>query len=1041
MAAPTKTRTALELQNPNLNYYIAFKIDPKVTDVSKIDEAIKKKRNTFAKDQSVINSRLVELKEDIDQVMLHDATYAVDANGLGSYTQNNGGRKKEADAARRFYLQEATEAAKALCERGYIWDKEIAQIAEKMGVAIQDLQNAISSLFQQGIELKKTSETKREVPFKTFDNIEQCLRTLNKKDLYQFLTLPESSTLDQLLKKNQEVYSDAQKQGKSSTQKATVDLTGYIKVVFKSAGAKREYDTYYHCKEQVWDKLSMFKDSGIKSVNDALFVKFVDVLIQHAGLSATDAEKELDAYLSFFGIVKEAKTGEAAIKIAQCPYDDCGKSYVVKEGLKICPNCGRSLEIKCWNCGHVMLFTSATKGCDKCGVSRKQQTEFDAACTNFDRLINETFSSETDLIKALNEMENIFPNYTNFQSSFISNKITEAKKAIEKKKKEKEANDALYEKYIKEINVLMVKKQFCKAAELLKELKVNAPTYDTHAFEEKINAALKQAQQLVDMANNYLKLNNETAAIESCSKALLVCSDFSIAIQILKNYPPKAPRQLTFKIVRKTVKLDWEVEGNQSAITYTVIRKIGSAPSNHEDGEVIESGLSINFFEDPSVISATAYHYGVFAERGGIHSAIVATANPAVLFLDITNLHQEKTSDSIKATWNKPDNVAAVEVYKKPGVIPPSGIADGEKVAVDSNNTSFEDKNLQEDKNSYFIVCKYEFSGKEYYSSGIKASYRRFRIPKSLSNIKVSNVGAATDFNFTCDEPDNGTVKLYLSKKKIDYLFGVADDQANFIKKCKELREIDATVISSNKLHFAIPENTIEWLYPVISNEQLYVLHEPFLLNSVLGIDNLNVIYKSGQVTIEGSVNSNVRNIIAIIKQDNFAETIEEQGERRTCSYETFIKDGGFFIALKPGLYYISLFAEFIEGGEKVYSRATKLPEVVDNRQKAVVQYALHYDISVARSFTVKIDFYSEEEIELSPIAIMAGYPKPLKKNNGIKIGQIDGRKLKKKFLKKGYYCSVSVNVDRANSIKDKLVLFFESDRESHLLLKEVQSI
>lgn len=1041
MATPTKTRTALELQNPDLNYYIAFKIEPKVTDVAKIDEAIKKKRNTFAKDQSVINSRLVELKEDIDQVMLNDAIYVVDATGVGCYTPNSGGRKKEAEAAKLFSLKEATDSAKALCERGYIWDKEITQIAGKMGVASQDIQDSISSLFKQGIELKKTVDTKREVPFKTFDNIEQCLRTLNKKNLYQFLTLSETSTLEQLLNKNQEVYSDAQKQGKSSTQKATVDLTGYIKVVFKSAGAKKEYDTYYRGKDQVWDKLSMFKDSGIKSINDALFVKFVDALIQKAGLTLSEAEKELDAYLSFFGIVKEAKTGDAAIKIAQCPYDDCGKSYIVKDGMKICPNCGRSLEIKCWNCGHVMFITSATKGCDKCGVSRKQQSEFDAAYTNFDRLFNNTTSSETDLIKALNGMENIFPNYTNFQSSFISSKIAESQKAIEKKKKEKEVNDALYEKYVKEINVLMAKKQVCKAAELLKELKINAPTYDTRVFEEKINEALKQAQQLVDTANNYLKSNNEAAAIGSCSKALLVCSDFSVAIQILKNYPPKSPKQLTFKIVRNTVKLDWLVEGNQSAVSYSVIRKIGSAPSNDEDGEILEDGLSINFFEDSSAISATAYYYGVFAERGGIRSSVVTTTNPAVLFLDITNLRQEKTNDSIKATWNKPDNVYAVEVYRKLGATPPSGITDGEKIAVDSNNTSFIDKNLQEDKNSYFIICKYYYSGKEYYSAGIKASYRRFRIPKSLSNIKLSSVGAATDFSFTCDEPENGTIKLYLSKKKMDYLYEVADDKANFIKKCKELREIDATVISNNKLHFSIPENTIEWLYPVISNEQLYMLHEPFLLNSVVGIDNLNVIYKSGQVTIEGSVHSNVRNIIAIIKQDEFAETIDDQGERRICSYETFVKDGGFFIALKPGRYYISLFAEFLEGGERVYSRATKLPEVVDNRQKTVVQYALNYSISVSRSFIVKIDFYSDEEVELSPIAIMAGYPKPLKKNNGIKIGQIDGGKLKKKFLKKGYFYSVSANVDRANNIKDKLVLFFDSDKENRLFLKEVQGI
>lgn len=74
MAQNKKIRSQVEMNNPDLNYFIAFKINTKETDVTKIKDALTKKRNTFAAQQTVINSRLVELKEDIDQIMLNDAT-------------------------------------------------------------------------------------------------------------------------------------------------------------------------------------------------------------------------------------------------------------------------------------------------------------------------------------------------------------------------------------------------------------------------------------------------------------------------------------------------------------------------------------------------------------------------------------------------------------------------------------------------------------------------------------------------------------------------------------------------------------------------------------------------------------------------------------------------------------------------------------------------------------------------------------------------------------------------------------------------------
>ncbi len=1039
MAAPSKVRTAAELQNPDLNYFIAFKINVDETDLTKIEEAIKKKRNTFAREQSVINSRLVELKDDIDQVMLNDAVYKTDAStGQSGYAPNSGGRKLEAKRAKEIYLGIAVAAAESICGRGYIWDYELAQIAEKNNVDEKELHSKIAHLFKQGVSYKEASSAKREIPFNNFGKIEVQLRTINKKDLYDFLELTPAATLDEIKNKQDALYSAAQKQGKNAQATAVINLCGLVKVVFKSAQSKKEYDIYCQCREQIWDKLQMFKNSGIKNINDKLLTEFMDIMKQSTKLSVADAEKELDAYLQFFGMIRETDGG--ALKFAVCPYDDCGMSYIVNPGVKSCPNCGRSLEIRCWNCGEVSLFTSKHQACAKCSVTKNHQKDFNDAEKDFNAKLHAPTFSETDLVAALNKLENVFPGYEKLPEAFVSKRIAEAKKAIEKKKKEKAESDAIYDKYVKEINVLFAKKQFCKAEDLVKKLKTEAPTYDTKTFDDKISAALKSAQQFVASANNAIRTNNEAATIEFCGKALAVCSDYAAAVQVLKNYPPKPPKSITTRVVRNTVKIDWQTEGDQSAVTYTIVRKIGSAPANDEDGDVLEDGLTINFFEDSGVVSATAYFYGVFAERGGVRSRFVVAPDPVVMFLDVTNLHQEKTDDSIKATWSVPDNVKSVEVYRKAGVTPPTSMSDGQKIPTDGLN-SFVDGNLKEDKNSYLIVCKYSYLGKDHYSAGIKASYKKFSIPKPVTNARLESAGAHTDFNFICDEPINGAVKLYMAQRRYEYAFGVAEDKATFQKKYKELSELDATVMASNKFYFSAPDKKILWLYPVVANEQLAVLCPPLPVNTISGIDGINVVNKGGSILIEGAVAQNVRNIIAIINTEKFVDSEKAEGERRVCTYDTFVNDKGFYMNLKPGVYYVTLFAEFSEAGKTTYSRPTPLPTVIDNREKEIVKYQMDYELSVRAPYKVKLTFMADRMMTLPDIDIVAGYPKPLNKNGGITVGTVKGGEMKKKLFKTGYFYTATITVDAAASTKDKLSLFFNSPSVGHLMLKPVMKL
>ena len=188
MASP-KYRLPDELQNPELNYYIAFDIEPTETNTKKIEEALNKKRSTFARTVTPITTRLNELKDDIDKIMLEDAVLT-DNNGTKEYVVKSGGRKIESDNAKKFFAERAIEMAKSICRSGFIEDSKIAEIAKRFYVTEKEVLDGIDSLLSQGVKLIKTAGAKREVAFSNFKKIESFLKTLGKKNLYDFSELP-----------------------------------------------------------------------------------------------------------------------------------------------------------------------------------------------------------------------------------------------------------------------------------------------------------------------------------------------------------------------------------------------------------------------------------------------------------------------------------------------------------------------------------------------------------------------------------------------------------------------------------------------------------------------------------------------------------------------------------------------------------------------------------------------------------------------------------------------------------------------------------
>lgn len=130
-----------------------------------------------------------------------------------------------------------------------------------------------------------------------------------------------------------------------------------------------------------------------------------------------------------------------------------------------------------------------------------------------------------------------------------------------------------------------------------------------------------------------------------------------------------------------------------------------------------------------------------------------------------------------------------------------------------------------------------------------------------------------------------------------------------------------------------------------------------------------------------------------------------------------------------------------MEGGSIIYSRPTCLPEVIDNREKVQVNFAVEATPSTRTEYKVKVVFHSNQPISLPEIMIVRGFPKPLAKNNGTKVASIPPLDLKKKLLKSGYWAEAKFTVAPANGLKDKLSFFFDDDTVKYIQLKEVMTL
>lgn len=1042
--ADIKLRTKEELLLPDYNYYIFFKIDPNEKDVAKIEKSILLERNKWTQGQP-IQRRHKELYPDVENVMIKDLGYDPKTS---SYSVS-GARAAELANAKKIKLGEAVRLITSMAgNKGRLYKSELIQIVSSEKIqwfTIADLENEVKDLTKQGI--RYIDDTQSVIDFRKYKEVEKYLITVKKTSLYEVIEGKPTDSVAALAKCISTVYANL-KNKTTPEGTATDRLLGIAKIIFKTEEAKNKYNDYLAIKKDVWDELELRQSHGIKEITLDEFLGYAEKMKAILGIDIDQVELQLAAGLKEFKIIVVG-TGDAkdengdVIDLEICPYPECGKAYRVYKDktIKSCPHCGKALEILCWNCGGKMPYTSKNKTCPTCGGTFQSKGLFDARLADIEKIVRLPSCNVIDLRSALTNLKNVVPNYQANAGSFASKKIAEYETTIAKKIKEEETTGASYKKDVEKIQEQMTLKNYQQALNLALNLRRTYTTYNvdnTTGLINDINKVLSVAKTQVQQAKAYLAQKNENQVIACAAKALDVCADYSEARQILP--PPEAPGNVKVNVTgNNAVRIEWTKNGNQNLTTYTIIKKVGSKPTGTADGTIIESNLTINFYEDSNVVSATPYYYAVFADRCEKPSALTASAGAVQVFLDVQNVRQEVVTDAISVKWDTPHNVKAIEVWKKEGSVAPSNAGDGTKLAI-KDLDGFTDVAVTGEC-SYLILCQYDIGGTQKYSQGIRRVFKKYEQLQKLDRVSILPQPTG-EFLLKCNLPQNGKLSVVYSKERLACRVDTVLQMLDFNKLCKNTATANVTYDAEQNMLFTLPQNQVLWAYPMLSNEQLFILSAPTLVNTINGIRNVSFSETNGTVKITGSLEASIKNIIVKISNSKFPLDITDEGDKIVVPKDRFETEHGAVVKLKADtLSYISIFTEIEQNGKNTYTRAVPISdEPIGTLRKKVVQYAIEYTVSPTKKFGVTLKFAADEEVDVPRLCIMKGSPRPMDKTSGELVDKIDSIKLKKGLFSKKYTAKQTIVVP-PDSLKMKFVAFIDDDTKKHVQLKEVRSL
>lgn len=306
-----------------------------------------------------------------------------------------------------------------------------------------------------------------------------------------------------------------------------------------------------------------------------------------------------------------------------------------------------------------------------------------------------------------------------------------------------------------------------------------------------------------------------------------------------------------------------------------------------------------------------------------------------------------------------------------------------------------------------------------------------------LSPVKDATISARADGNFTisCTPPSVGELSIVYSENRLSASVETLFLRSVFSTECKGSSQTTVSKDINGNLTFGIPANKVVWAYPMVSNEQLFILSSPTLVNTIPGVSNIEFTKSAGSVHIKGDANKAATNVIFKVSEKAFAQNLSDEGDVITIDAASFNSSGATIHLREDSNNYISVLTEFKKNGQSTYTNAIPISNTpIANLRGKKVFYAIEGKPLPTKPFKLKIKFSSSEPVTIPELCIMKGGFRPSSKSVGQYVCKTSPIELKQGFFQKNYTGEITIVVDPC-APSMQFAAFVNDDSITHIAL------
>lgn len=885
------------------NYFLLLGLpfDPPETDESKIEAAIKQKKNQWSDQLNSSTDAVIQAKA---------SEYLAHLRDIRAVMLESASREKAAREAKAIKGSKQAQLEQKLSlyrTKGDTLSQEDLQQILKLFGPFGFTQDEITRLFgpkkSQELDLTDILDKSKS------DRVRRFLQQLDTpgRTLYHFLDLPHTASVDQLRKAAVAMQNRIQAKGnQTGMDNASKELCGLCEVIFKDSISKRKYDNYVSLTRhtQINDAVDELALSNHMEISLRMKEGLIDMAVRHCQISVSDASIYISNYCAYMGYTLPGDK----VACGQCGAEN-------PAGSVNCAKCGRPLFIICPSCGRRCDASAAV--CSRCGFKLEHMDRAIALCGLAEQAI-ESLDFQT-AAGHLADADRLWPH----------NKLTPPLQSRLSEYRQRAGTETLRE--------AVESRRYLEARQQYNAIRSRFPTYSDPALEQKMSAAIDAAQALFLQAN---RSSREDEVLTLCAQAAALCTDYPGIQELRAKYPPAPPAGFSVKADPRARgnALSWAVPSGGRAARCIVVRSHAGPVQNRVDGKEIFQGNASSYW-DRDIEPGVTYWYNVFLQRDGVLSSGAAEGCQEVVNLfEIGEVSVTPGDGSLRLSWGRLPHSATAELYLAgPG---------GERHHASIQAESFLLTGLTNGEEQRFrIALSYPIGRRKRETAGVTFSAAPVCPPAQVETLRVQPAQKGM-YQAIWRHTGPGEVRLFASSRRPGWHAG---DLVPLSALEQEMTALPTHPLTSSG---TLRQGERGALFRDPGWETLYVTAAAVRSRSAVfgplaragngaSVRIQDIRPVNGRIHLFLDAPQDSSGFAVLYRLDRFpADPTDPEAVRQDFTSQQYkIKNALLLESLEERAYYFTVFAWFDQGGERVWSPGAE--RVFDCSPRAVITYAI----------------------------------------------------------------------------------------------------